>query len=224
MLDNYKTLKMNKSKLTTASGLFLVIIILWPVLAFISIPNGENYSEQIESIRNESFMYILNFIVAFLIAPAIIYMLFELYKILSVNTWTSYTKLGFLFYGLYFITISISYASQFLYIPFIIDSSNESEIIKWYFFNNNSLAILFNQTGYLIWSIVTMILFTKYLFKSTLVFFIIKLLMLSSLTQITATLGFYFNIQSLTGLSFYSGILLLPTGILIFIYSFKNHS
>ena len=74
---------MKKSKLTLASIIFIIILILWPVLAFFSLPTGSNYISQIVSIKNDPTLHILNFIVAFLIAPAIIFMLYEFYKTLS---------------------------------------------------------------------------------------------------------------------------------------------
>ena len=63
---------MKISKLTLASILFTSVLILWPVLAFYSLPLGNNYAQQIDSVQNAPFMHILNFIVAFLIAPSII--------------------------------------------------------------------------------------------------------------------------------------------------------
>lgn len=217
-------IRMKKENLKLASILFTLVIILWPVLAIFSLPEGNNYTEQIESIRNTPLLHILNFIVAFLIAPAIIYMLFELYKDVSDNSWSILSKFGFILYALYFILVSISYGSQFLYLPFILESTNKSEILKWYFYNSNSLSILFNQTGYLIWSIATLLIFIKYLFKNTLLFFIVKLLTLSALCQIIGTVSFYTNNSQLSSLTLYSGIILLPTGILIIVYSFKKHS
>ena len=213
---------MKTSKLTLASIIFTSILILWPILAILSLPEGNNYTEQIESIRNAPFMHILNFIIAFLIAPAIIYMLFELYKVLSGNSWSLLAKFGFLVYGLYFILVSISYGSQFLYLPFIINSDSQAEILNWYFYNDNSIVILINQTAYLIWSIATLLIFTKYFFLGRLQFFIVKLLSLSAIAQIFATIGLYADKPNLTSLSFYSGLLLLPAGIIIIVYSFKN--
>ena len=213
---------MKISKLTLASILFMLILVLWPILAIFSLPEGNNFAEQIESIKNAPLMHILNFIVAFLIAPAIIYMLYEFYKKISNNNWSILAKAGFSLYGIYFIFVNFSYGSQFLYFPFILESGSQSEILTWYFYDNNSLAIFFNQTGYLIWSVATLMVFTQFLFKSTLLFFIVKILSLSALTQIIATIGLYANMPDLTNLSFYSGILLLPAGLLILIYSFKN--
>lgn len=211
---------MNKTKLKIAGIAFTIILVLWPLLAFFSLPAGTNFPDQLVSIRNSPGLYVLNFIVAFLIAPAIIFMLYEFHKIITNDQWNLTAKIGFILYTLYFLIINISYGSQFLYLPFIIDSKPESTILNWYFYNQDSLVILINQTGYLIWSITTLLIFARHIFKSTIVFFIIKILTLSALTQIAATIGLYFNQPNLSGLTFYSGILLLPAGILIIIYSY----
>ncbi|MFP4024371.1 MAG: hypothetical protein ACLFVR_07570 [Thiohalospira sp.] len=214
---------MKSLRLKISAIVFTLILICWPVLTFISLPTGSSYSAQIHSIINSKGLYVLNFIVAFLIAPALIFMLYELYNKISDNQWYLTAKIGFILYTLYFLIISISYGSQFLYLPFIIESKTESIILNWYFYNHDSLVIFINQTGYLIWGIATLIIFTRFLFKSSLVFFIIKILSLSALTQIVATIGLYFNQPNLSGLTFYSGLLLLPAGILIIIYSYLSN-
>lgn len=211
---------MSNSRLKPASISFTIILILWPLLTFISLPTGSNFTDQLLSIKNSSELYILNFIIAFLIAPAIIFMLYEFYKKTSGNHWNYFAKTGFILYILYFVLVNISYGSQFLYLPFIIDSLPGKKIIEWYFFNDDSLVILINQTGYLVWSIATLFIFMQPVFKGTLVFIITKILILSALTQMVATIGLYFDQTNLSGLTFYSGILMLPAGILIIIYSY----
>ncbi|MEE4197398.1 MAG: hypothetical protein V2I54_07120 [Bacteroidales bacterium] len=208
------------SGLRISSIIFTLLLILWPILTFLSIPTGISYSDQLSSVHQNPGWYILNFVIAFFIAPALVFMLFELHKKISEKPWSLTARIGFILYGLYMIIISISYGSQFLYLPFIIDSKPENIVLNWYFYNGDSLVILINQTGYLLWSIATLIIFSRYIFKSSLAFFILKILSLSALTQIVATLGLYFNQPNLSVLTFYSGILLLPAGILVIIYSF----
>ncbi|MGM0407887.1 MAG: hypothetical protein ACQERU_07870 [Bacteroidota bacterium] len=215
---------MSKSRLKPASISFTIILILWPLLAFISLPAGNTFTDQLLSIKNSPGLYTLNFIIAFLIAPAIIFMLYEFYKKSTGKPWNFTAKTGFILYILYFVIVNISYGSQFLYLPFIIDSLPEKKILEWYFFNADSLVILINQTGYLIWSIATLFIFMQPIFKGTLAFFITKILILSALTQMVATIGLYFDQSNLSGLTFYSGILLLPAGVLIIIYSYINKS
>ncbi len=211
---------MKSSRLKISAIVFTLILICWPVFTFISLPSGASYSAQLNSINNTPVWYILNFIIAFLIAPFLIFILYELHKKITNNQKYLTTKIGFFLYILFFLIISISYGSQFLYLPFIMNSKPESYILKWYFYNNDSLVIFINQTGYMIWGIATLLIFTRYIFKSSLIFFIIKILTLSALTQIVATIGLYFNQPNLIGLTFYSGILMLPAGILIIIYSY----
>ena len=150
-------------------------------------------------------------------------MLFELYKKITGNQWNMTAKIGFIFYGLFILVVNITYGSQFLYLPFIIDTKPESYVLNWYFYNGHSTVILINQTGYLLWGIATLLIFSRYIFKSSLAFFIVKILTLAALTQLVATFGLYLNQPNLSVLTFYSGILLIPTGILIIIYSYLKN-
>ncbi len=213
---------MNKSRLIIASIVFLIILILWPILTYFSLPLGNNFIEQLAFINNSSKNYIIGFLNAFLIAPALIFILYEFYKDLSKDQWSLKAKFLFSLYAVYFIIISISYGSQIILLPNIIEIADQNTILDWYFFNTESKVYLINQTGYLIWSVTTLLIFARFLFKGTLVFFIIKLLTLSSIAQIVATIGLYFGNQKLNTLTFYSGLLLLPAGILIFAYGFKQ--
>lgn len=214
---------MKKSKLSISAVIFTLLLILWPILSFISLPTGISFSEQLNSIQQDKGLYILNFVIAFLIAPALVFMLFELYKKITGNQWNITAKIGFIFYGIHILVVNISYGSQFLYLPFIIEAKPENIVLNWYFYNGHSTVILINQTGYLLWSIATLLIFSRYIFKSSLAFFIIKILTLAALTQAVATIGLYLNQPNLSVLTFYSGILFIPTGILVIIYSFLKN-
>jgi hypothetical protein len=214
---------MKTSKLSISAIIFTLLLILWPIFSFISLPTEISFTEQLNSIQQNKGLYILNFVIAFLIAPALVFMLFELYKNITGNQWNINAKIGFILYGLHILLVDISYGAQFLYLPFIIDSKPETIILNWYFYNGNSIAILINQTGYLIWSIATLLIFSRYIFKNNLAFFIIKILTLAALTQAVASIGLYLNQPNLSVLTFYSGILLIPAGILIIIYSYLKN-
>lgn len=214
---------MKNSRLTLASILFLSVLIAWPILTYYSLPAGNNYIEQLKSIQDSPGLFKLNFVVAFLIAPLLTFMLYEFYKKLTKNQWSPKMKLLFSLYILYFIFVSVSYVSQFLYFPHLINTRPFNETINWYFYNQDSLCYLINQTAYLIWAVTTILIFTPYLFTNTLVFFIIKILTLSALTQIISTIGLYTDNSNLSSLSFYSGLLLIPAAILIIIYSLKRN-
>ncbi|MEA2106311.1 MAG: hypothetical protein U9P82_06270 [Bacteroidota bacterium] len=213
---------MKISKLSISAFIFTLLFILWPIFSFISLPTEISFTEQLNSIQQNKELYILNFVIAFLIAPALVFMLFELYKKITGNQWNIPAKTGFILYGLFILVVNISYGSQFLYLPFIIDTKPESFVLNWYFYNSHSTVILINQTGYLLWSIATLIIFSRYIFKSSFAFFIVKLLTLAALTQLVATIGLYLNQPNLSVLTFYSALLLIPSGILIIIYSFFN--
>ena len=214
---------MKTSKLSISAIIFTLLLILWPIFSFISLPTEISFNEQLSTIQQNNGLYILNFVIAFLIAPALVFMLFELYKKITGNPWNMTAKIGFIFYGLFILVVNITYGSQFLYLPFIIDTKPESYVLNWYFYNGHSTVILINQTGYLLWGIATLLIFSRYIFKSSLAFFIVKILTLAALTQLVATFGLYLNQPNLSVLTFYSGILFIPTGILIIIYSYLKN-
>ncbi len=214
---------MKKSRLPLASILFLCVLIAWPVLTYYSLPNGNSFAEQLSSVQDSPGLFKLNFVVAFFIAPLLTFMLYEFYKKLTKNHWSPKIKLLFSLYILYFIFVSVSYVSQFLYFPHLINTRPFNETINWYFYNQDSLCYLINQTAYFIWAVTTILIFTRFIFTNTLVFFIIKLLTLSALTQIISSIGLFTDNSNLSSLSLYSGLLLMPATILIIIYSFKRN-
>lgn len=213
---------MKNQRLSILSIVFLLILISWPVLSYYSLPEGNNFIEQLTSISNDPVLYMINFIVAFLIVPSLIFMLYEFYKSITIDHWSPQIKLLFSLYIIYFVLIGISYASQFLYLPYLIEYSGFNDSLEWYFYNTESICYFINQTAYMIWGIATLLIFTRFLFTNTLLFFTVKILTLSALTQIIATIGLYTGHSSLNSLTFYSGILLFPAAILILIYSLKK--
>lgn len=188
-------------------------------MAALTVPAG-SIEEQIIQTAGKLHLHIINFTLALLIAPALLRMLFLLSRslVLDLNKFVSFAVL--FFYTAYLILISLSYGSQITLLPFLIRSGTESQVLRWFFYNDESLAILINQWAYLFWSLATILLFIPALkTKEILLRIIIFILLISSFLQIFATLGLLLKRSSLTGLSFISGVLLLPASLLILIRS-----
>lgn len=212
----------NKKNLFYSSFVFTSLLILWPALAVISIPEGTP-NEQLLSV-NESFtMYGINFLVAMFIAPALLWMLKGLYPFFSGNLPKRWLSMAIFFFILYFILITLSYGSQVFYLPWIIDSYPQPGIMKWFFYDSESIAYLFNQSGYLSWSIGTFFFVIPVISKQQGILLIALIIfLLSALLQTIASAGTFLEIETLAKLTFYSGILLFPAGVLLIIFSTKN--
>ncbi len=210
---------MDKKKLLYSAISFSAILFLWPLITAISIPEG-NVQEQISVIAGPPWLHVLNFSIALLMGPAMIWMLIRLYPFLSIHLRKFNLVLSVLFYSIYLVLVTVSYGSQVLYFPFLLDKPSDPELMKWFFYNDESVPVFINQTAYLFWSIGSFFYFIPGIIRergflqiSFLIFII------SASLQTLATLDIYIGINSLKGLSFISGILLLPAGILLIIFS-----
>jgi hypothetical protein len=131
--------------------------------------------------------------------------------------------MAFFFYLLYFVLITISYGSQVFYLPWILDMHPQPQVLKWFFYNPESIAYKVNQSGYLSWSLGTFFFLFPVIRKQKgllLIAFIIFLL--SASLQTIASIGTFLDIKELAQLSFFSGILLFPAGILILIFAARK--
>ncbi len=211
---------MPRKTLKSVSLLFSLLIFTWPILMVLSQPQGD-VSTQIFQLSSQFWPHALNFGLALLIAPLLLVMLAFLVKSLDeainpISLW-----LATLFYLLYFVLVSISYGSQILFKwLFMTAHTPMSTLLNWYFYQEPSLVVFINQTGYLAFSIATLILFIPlFSVKSTLLKSINVLFVVSALLQTTASLSLYFQVPFLGRLTLVSGMLMLPVGILIHLYS-----
>lgn len=213
---------MTKKKLRNSALVFSLILMIWPVFVATSIPEG-SMDDQIMAIQNAPLLHILNFLIAMSIAPAMLIMLKRMYPYLEINPGRNHLSMVIFFYTIYLLLITLSYGSQVFYLPFIIENYPDPGVENWFFYHNDSLAITFNQTGYLSWSIATLLYVIPSLKKvKGALLFAVLLFMLSAIIQITASIGLYARIPGLAALTFYSGLLMFPAGILVLIFAIKS--
>ena len=211
-----------KKDLFYSSIAFSSLLLLWPIFVVISVPRG-TIPEQIQSVNESFVLHGLNFLVALFIAPSLLWMLRSLYPLMTGNISKRWLSMAVFFYLLYFLLIEISYGSQVFYLPWILDMYPQPVVLKWFFYNPDSIAYLFNQSGYLSWSLATFFLFFPLIGKQRKLLLIASLIfLLSAVLQTLASLGVFLNIENLASLSFFSGILLFPAGILLMIFSTKK--
>lgn len=206
-----KIMEKNKQLLISAV-LFTVIIILWPFFMALSRLPG-SITEQLTLIALKPGIFKLQFFSAFLIAPSIIYLMLAQREHLSARESLA-GKMGLLFLPAYLILVSISYGSQMLLVPGFLKTNDESLVLQWYFGNTDSIPYFLNQMGYFFWALAAITLFGGFIRESGWARLLGILYLFSALLSIIAFLGLILENQSLNSLTFVSGMLMLPIGIL----------
>ncbi len=220
------------------AGVCTGVLAVWPVLSFVSLPAGEPL-EQIRTVSAFPWAYALNFAVALVIAPLLVTVLISFYRerareavlrgdvdhveavALAKGKDPSSgggVRIG---YGLYIILASLSYGSQVILSIFGPWQLRPGDALSWFFYNQQSVPYVVNQTGYLIWGITTLLFFAPLIRKRGFVRWIALLLSISSVLQIAATLGLYVGLIGLTQLTAFSGLLLLPVTVMMIFYGLR---
>jgi hypothetical protein len=184
-------------------------------------PTGD-LNQQLNLIKDSPTLYIVNFYIALLISPFLVWMLLSFFNSLQQKHTTFIHNIALYFYIIYIIMISISYGSQVMYLPYMLNKTSVDVASKWYFYNDYSFAAYINQTGYFFWSIATLLLFNKVLKLKGIPLIAALLLYIISIGQIFASIGLYTHNAFLSSITFYCGILLLAVGVLCIIYSLKS--
>jgi hypothetical protein len=196
------------------------IMIAWPVFTILTLPQGP-VASQVFMLSQHFLPHALNFALALLIAPLLLSTLYLLVKDLDEPVKPAAIWPSTFFYLLYFTLVSISYGSQVLFkLLFLQPHTQLTTVLNWYFYQSPSLVTTLNQAGYLAYALATLILFIPLCsVKSTLLKSINLLLVVSALLQLAAALALFYGIPFLGHLTLLSGLLLLPTGILIHLYA-----
>jgi hypothetical protein len=206
-----------------ASIVFLCVILAWPILAILTMPAG-NLEAQLLHVSANLAPFRLNFVVACLIGPTVLWMLLVYRRALGVPGGPQWAT-ALVFYAVYIVLITVSYGSQVVYLPRLLETGDPEAAMRWFFYNDQSIAITINQTAYLFWSVATVVLFAPGLARlPALARSTAGLLLLSSGMQIVATLGMVIGLGALTSLSFPSGLLLIPVGVMILVQAVRGSS
>jgi CDP-diacylglycerol--glycerol-3-phosphate 3-phosphatidyltransferase len=213
---------MNTNNHLIISGiLFTIILILWPVFLGVLQPQGTDL-EQLSRITDNRMIFTIQYLFAWFISPSIIYlMLSQLAKYALKDKVTS--TLGFIFLGGYFVLNSIAYASQMILVPRLFQSGMVEHARVWYFNSSFSIAYFANQMGYCFWAIGTIILFSSYIFKKGMIKYLSIIYMVSAVLSIVAFAGLIIDNESINSMTLYSGLVLLPVGIMTTIWGMKEY-
>jgi hypothetical protein len=212
---------MNINKHLVFSGiLFTVVLFLWPILMAISQPTGTLEEQLSWVVENQSY-YKLQFTMALLIAPSILYMMIAQFGKAGRLTSLSF-RLGVMFLGVYIALNCISYGSQIILVPAMLEAGMTEQVTVWYFNSPVSVSYFLNQMGYFFWSLGVIACFAGLLALKGYIRTLGIIYIVSAVLSILAFLGLIIDNPALNSLTFPSGLLLLPTGIITVLWGIKK--
>lgn len=211
-------MKLNK-QLFSSSVLFVTCLVLWPFFMAISQPQG-TLEEKFQWIIQNQTLFKSQFFIAFLIGPSLIFMMVSQLK--PINGLSNKTDmLGYIFIGAYLVLCSVSYGAQFIILPNLIIKKLDIIAQVIYFDSESSFTYFLNQTGYFFWALGAIVLFFKAALKKNPFQIISVIYLISAVLSIIAFLGLILNNKIMNSMTFVSGIILLPAGIISIIRSVK---
>lgn len=207
-------------QLFISSLLFTICLIAWPVFMAVSQPQGETIDTKFQWILQNQVLFKVQFILAFLISPLLIYMMVSQLRD-SKTVFGRTEATGIMFLGVYAVLCSLSYGAQFILVPKLIQQKLDTIALVTYFDSGVSVSYFLNQTGYLFWAIGAVILFYRFLYYKGPVKPLAVIYMVSAVLTTAAFIGLIIENEFLNSMTIVSGIMLLPVGIISMIQSFK---
>jgi hypothetical protein len=212
---------MKTNKHLIISGIiFLIILAIWPLLMAISQPSG-TLEEQLKWVAENTNHMKWQFFLALLISPAIIYLMVAQLTIAGIAD-KVLLRLGMIFLAVYAALNCISYGSQVVLVPKLLEAGMYDQLALWYFGSEVSIAYFLNQTGYFFWAIGTLVLFSRFITQKGMIRYISILYVVSAVLSIVAFVGLILDNAALNSMTFPSGLLLLPVGIMTVVWGVKN--
>ena len=193
---------------------FTVVVLLWPILMAVSELQGQ-VAEQLQQIGQEPGLYMANFFVASLIAPAILVLMITFaFAVDTGRRVPVFDYVGAVFLAAYAVLVSVSYTSQYAYLPRLLAAGEMETAMLWYFGCRLSVPYFLNQLGYASFGIAALLIAYKLLYERGIPRVIGILLWISALLSLAAFAGLAFQIEAQGVLSIISGLLTLPMGVL----------
>ena len=209
-----------KTHLIVSGLFFTVVLFLWPVLMSVSQPEG-NITEQLGWISKNLTVHRMMFTVAFLISPALVYMMISQLEA-TAKTGKINMRTGLVFLTCYVVLVSIAYASQAALVPMLIKNGLPDQAATWYFNSSYSITYFVDQMGYCFWGAGAIILFHRLIFEPGMIKYISIIYVISAILSILAFTGLMINNLVLQSMTLYSGLLLAPVGILTVIWACRE--
>jgi hypothetical protein len=200
---------------------FTVVVLLWPILMTASEVKG-SVEAQLLQISEAPGLFMANFFWASLIAPSILVLMLTFARYTETRKQTPLIyRFSLLFLAGYFVFVSISYVSQYAYLPRLLAEGNIELAAAWYFGNESSRPYFFNQLGYSLFGIAAILIGYKMFYEPLLPRLIGIVLWASGLLCLLAFLGLILQIEGQGLVSVLSGLLTLPVGIMSILWGRK---
>jgi hypothetical protein len=206
---------MNNSSPSThviISGLLLLILLLAWVGTMILSPFGGSPQDQLQQVFMNWRTYQISFVIALFIAPAYLYFMFSLLR-LDETEIGIYTAAGLTIACFYLVCATIAYGAQVTLVPYYLNRGQLLMAQYWFFFDNHSISYYINQTGYALWSMSALFLFTGMVGKKGIARVIGFLFVLSASLSLVAYAGLIFKFPALNLMTIPSGMLTIPISL-----------
>jgi len=200
--------------------LFSIVLFLWPIFMGMSQPQGSD-AGQLNWVSQHLSLYKVQFFFAFLLSPAILYMMAAQLDRVPAGHWIA-RRIGWVFLGGYFVLNSIAYASQMILVPQLIRAGRFEHALIWYFGSSASVIYFLNQMGYCFWAIGVIVLFSPQAREKGMIRWISLVYLLSAVLSIFAFAGLILDNKALNSLTLPSGLALVPVGILTVLWGFRE--
>jgi len=198
--------------LVSSGVLFTVVLQLWPIFMAAAQPEGGD-AELLQWLVEHANLSKIQFGFAFLIGPAIVYMMSAQLHALGRDESLGRT-VGFVFLAGYLALISIAYGSQVVLVPRLLDAGLLEHARVWTMGSSVSAIYFVNQLGYLFWAAGAIALFAPHLATKGPIRYLSALYLLSAVLSIVAFAGLMLESSTLNSLTVVGGLVLVPTGFL----------
>jgi|GEM_PF-641003 len=200
--------------------MFTVVLCLWPLFMALA-PHDGTVSEQFQWIQAHRPLHIAQFVFALLLSPTLVYlMLAQIGPVLTRDSIP--VRLGMFFLTAYLVLNSIAYGSQLVVLPHLIERGTEAQAILWSMNSPTSLIYFLNQMGYCFWGGGTLLLFYHRVAVPGMIRVVSLIYLISATLSILAFVGLILANPTLNSFTLYSGLLLLPVGIITVVWGWQD--
>ena len=120
-----------KTNLIVSGVLFTVVLVAWPVMMILASPTG-GIEQQLQWVAGHALLFKMQFLLALLIAPAIVYLMLAQLNMLQTADTVS-KRFGMVFLAAYVVLNSVAYASQAVLLPRFLAAGQMDLVRAWYF-------------------------------------------------------------------------------------------
>lgn len=220
-MNSSNDLKRTGSSLLVQGALFMIIVLLWPMFMALSKTTGD-IQEQLLAIAGIRNIFILNFVIASLIAPTLSLIMVTLAFYVPTKMKTPLLSMfGIILLAPYLTLASIAYTSQYTLLQSLLAEGNLPLAELWYLDNLASIPYFINQLGYTFFALSALMIGFKFLYERGIPKTIGILLWISGTLSIIAFVGLTIGSEMLNFCTFISGMLTIPIGILIIIWGVR---